>query len=132
MTAGETGDTLFLLTAGSLAVHIPTGEAETRVATLAAPALVGFMAVMMDAPRSATLNAEAACQVYEVAAADFAGLTADRPDLAERLAQISAEMAMENEASREQAARGAAAQADRLQQLKAMFARRLKDLLNNA
>lgn len=129
MKAGETDDTLFLLTTGALAVHIPTGDTETRVATLPAPALAGFMAVMLGAPRSATLTAEAACQVYEIAAADFAGLTADRPDLAERLATLSAEMALENEASREEVARSAVAEADRLQQLKAMFAQRLRDLL---
>ncbi|MGB0504742.1 MAG: cyclic nucleotide-binding domain-containing protein [Pikeienuella sp.] len=129
IAAGEESGSVFLLVRGALDAFVEIEGAESKVATIEAPSLVGFMALAMNQPRSATLRAGAPCLTYEVSAADFAAFADEDPEVMEKLLETSARMALDNEKSKAEGAMSAAQEQDRMKLLKDMFRSRLSDLL---
>lgn len=71
-TKGERGDYFYLIDAGTLYVH---GEDEVSVATQLGPGdHFGEIALLRDAPRTATVRAGTDCTVWRLSAADFYAL----------------------------------------------------------
>ncbi|MEL7465382.1 MAG: mechanosensitive ion channel family protein [Pseudomonadota bacterium] len=127
--AGDESDNLYLLTAGAMDVYIPIEGGETKVATMQAPTLVGFMALAMKQPRSASLYATSASSVYEIDGRDFADFVGRHEALMTSLIESSAKMQLSNEAARRDAALSQQEEAARLSSLKLMFRERLSDLM---
>lgn len=78
---GEYGDALVVIADGSLAVRVRRGEAEVEVARVGAGELVGEMACVDPAPRSATLMALGPAVVAELSRDALHALRAGAPAL---------------------------------------------------
>lgn len=79
---GEQGDTMYLILEGELRVRLVVGGKETILATLGPGEFFGDMALFDHGPRSADGVANVDSAVLKIAAADFARLTEEAPDLA--------------------------------------------------
>ncbi len=71
---GSTGDRFYVLTDGQVEVIYSEGERETRIAELGVGDFFGEMALLHDAPRSATVRALSPVETYTLSANDFAAL----------------------------------------------------------
>jgi MFS family permease len=63
---GEEGDRFYILTSGTLAIGLPEGVKRED-----APGYVGEIALLRDVPRTATVEAETACELWALERADF-------------------------------------------------------------
>jgi CRP-like cAMP-binding protein len=77
---GESGDTMFILVEGNVAISRRLGTTTDdrigqqhvkRLITLSAPQFFGEMSLLEDAERSATVTAATECEVLEISRADF-------------------------------------------------------------
>ena len=92
ITQGQRGTSLFLIARGVVAVLIAVdGEPPKRVASLHAGDFFGEMALLSDGPRSATVKAITACQLYELARHDVDALCKVCPGVKEALRQADQE-----------------------------------------
>ena len=83
---GDPGDSIVLLTGGSLVVTHDTPEGETVILrTLDAGAVVGEIAAFDGRPRSATIRAREDCRLLRIAATEFRALLRRRPEILEQL-----------------------------------------------
>jgi small-conductance mechanosensitive channel/CRP-like cAMP-binding protein len=113
--SGDAGDSMFVVVEGTLAVHVPGGDAaaagddtrplELRRANVLGPGRVfGEMAMLTGEARSATVVPLAAAVLYEIGQTQMAPLLAARPALAEDLARAMAQH-QERDAATAEAAR---------------------------
>jgi CRP-like cAMP-binding protein/Fe-S-cluster-containing hydrogenase component 2/thioredoxin reductase len=76
---GEPGDALYLIRKGSVAVSRRIGGRETVLSYAPAGHYVGEMALMTDAPRTATVRAAVACEAVRLEGEAFKSLIAGNP-----------------------------------------------------
>ena len=82
-SAGDPGDGFYLVESGRVQISVVVGSGETRVlATIGPGDFFGEMAVLDDAPRSATAKAEEETETYFLARAELLGLLERRPQFA--------------------------------------------------
>lgn len=82
---GETGDTLYLITEGSVRILYPGRSQELELARLGPGDFFGEMALLNDEPRSATVIALTPIRVLVLGKAEFRELVADSGEVALRL-----------------------------------------------
>jgi CRP-like cAMP-binding protein len=63
---GDSGDRFYVLTSGTLEIGLPEGAKQE-----VAPAYVGEIALLRDVPRTATVDALTACELWAVERGDF-------------------------------------------------------------
>lgn len=81
--AGDTGDGFYLVESGTVQISAVVGNGQSRVlATIGAGDFFGEMAVLDDAPRSATAKAETVVEVYFLSRSEFLRLIERRPQFA--------------------------------------------------
>jgi di/tricarboxylate transporter/CRP-like cAMP-binding protein len=80
---GEPGDSLYIVSQGTLGVYIAGGDghAEVRVATLRAPACFGEMALLTGEPRSATVRAVGPAEALRLDRTRFVELLRREPTI---------------------------------------------------
>src|SRR5262249_2888588 len=82
-SAGDPGDGLYLVELGRVQISAVVGNGQSRVlATIGAGDFFGEMAVLDDAPRSATAKADADTETFFLARNDLLGLLERRPHFA--------------------------------------------------
>lgn len=97
---GEPGDRLFLVLTGQMHVYVERAGATITYARLHAGECFGEMALLDEAPRSATVQADAPSRCLTLAKEDFLALLASHPQIAlgivqslsQRLRQASAQV----------------------------------------
>lgn len=94
VTEGESGDSLMLLSRGSVAVTKAGGDLGTTsisLAVLGEGAYFGEMSLLTGAPRSATITAEGAVEVFVLDREALEPILADDPAIAEALSKVLVE-----------------------------------------
>ena len=82
-SAGDPGDGLYIVESGRVQISAVVGNGQSRVlATIGPGDFFGEMAVLDDAPRSATAQAEEETETYFLARGDLLGLLERRPQFA--------------------------------------------------
>lgn len=99
--AGDPGDALFIVAAGTVAILAEGtggdgGAVEHRLAELGPGQAFGEMALLSGGTRSATVRAVDAVDLLEIARDDFERLVADDPRLAEAVERLSHGRAISN------------------------------------
>ena len=84
---GDPGDSLFIVESGR--IQISTGESARRIAVLTEGDVLGEMALVTGAPRSASAVAETDCRVWIVLKEDFDRACATSPHLAESVSTLA-------------------------------------------
>ncbi len=87
---GDPGDTFFIVSKGRLSFWVRKGFVEKKATELQPLDYFGETALISDAPRSATVKAETACELFFLHKADFKGILMANPWIAE---EIRAQMA---------------------------------------
>jgi len=85
--SGDPGSALYLVTRGRASVHIKHGDGDIRLATFAAGAVFGELALLDRGPRSATITADDDLEGFGLSEASFAELCRQHPDIAIKLLQ---------------------------------------------
>src|SRR5262245_5534237 len=93
--AGDPGDALYIVAAGSLQVIAP-GSSPRVLAELGGGQTFGEMALLSGGSRTATIRAKTDSELLTIAKADFDHLVADNPHLAEQARKLSHERAISN------------------------------------
>ena len=91
---GEDGDSMFLIASGSVAISksgSEIGAGTVSLATLDAGAYFGEMSLLTGAPRSATVSANGAVEVFVLDREAVAPILASDPRVAETLSKVLAE-----------------------------------------
>lgn len=83
--SGDPGSSLCFVTQGRASVHILYDDGDIRLATLAAGAVSGELALLDRGPRSATIIADEDIKAFGLSQASFAVLCQQQPDLAIKL-----------------------------------------------
>ena len=125
---GETGDVLYLVARGDLAVRVKTDGGEKEVARLGRGALFGEMSVLTGDPRTASVVALGDAALLGIDRDAFHQVLSAEPELAQRLADVIAHRRVELDAAR---AEGAAPQMEKeasnlLGRIRSMFGFRQK------
>lgn len=81
---GDLGDSLFLVVSGAVRVEDEGGT----LAVLRAPSIFGEQALLDPAPRSATVVAVEPCELFELPAAPFHEVVAERPEVVQGLMRV--------------------------------------------
>ena len=83
LTQGASGDSAFLLMAGTVDVHYSSDGGEDRVlSTLERGALFGEAALLTDAPRNASVDALAPCEILELKRGDLLAAMSQKGEVA--------------------------------------------------
>jgi SulP family sulfate permease len=86
VSAGDAADSMHFILDGRVGIMIPAGEGgTTRVRSLGRYTTIGEMGLVSHAPRSATIQSEAASILYVLSAHQFEALKADNPLLGQKL-----------------------------------------------
>jgi small-conductance mechanosensitive channel/CRP-like cAMP-binding protein len=125
---GETGDSLYLIEEGEVAVRLSVDGAEREVATLRAGHFFGEMSLMTGEPRRATVAArvDTLCDVVDKRAVQR--VLDARPQIAEEISRVLAERQAELEGERENLS--AEARARRAAENSSKLLRRIRDFFN--
>lgn len=86
ITAGEIGDELYALTAGTVRV----GDDAAMVTSLSAGSVFGELAVLAPAARSATVTAQSTCELLVLSRSMLLALTSRRPEVMAEIAKVLA------------------------------------------
>jgi CRP-like cAMP-binding protein len=86
---GDPGDSLFIVESGR--IQISTGEEHRQIAVLTEGDLLGEMALVTGAPRSASAVAQTDCRVWIVLKEDFDRALATSPHLADSVSKLATE-----------------------------------------
>ena len=97
---GDAGEDLFLIRTGSVTVSRTIGDKPVVLAYVPAGQYVGEMALVSDAPRSATVEAAVAVEAITLAADPFRRLMADNPAVRERVDRVYKRRLSSNAAAR--------------------------------
>src|SRR5581483_2854756 len=82
---GEDADRMWVLTRGSVSIRLQAEGGARRIASIAAGATVGEMAMLEGGRRSATVTADGAVSAYELSREAFERLLREHPSLGEKL-----------------------------------------------
>jgi sulfate permease, SulP family len=82
---GDSGSSLYLVTRGRASVHLGHDDEGIRLATFAAGAIFGELAVLDPGPRSATVTADEELTGFGLSEASFTILCQKQPDIAIKL-----------------------------------------------
>ena len=95
---GAEGDSMFVLCEGLLDVRIvlQEGQSENSVAKLQAGMFFGEMSALTGEPRSALVVAATDALVFEITKTQIAALIRNRPELAEKIAEVVTERKLRN------------------------------------
>jgi sulfate permease, SulP family len=85
--SGDPGSALYLVTRGRASVHIKHDDGDIRLATFAAGAVFGELALLDRGPRSATITADDDLEGFGLSETSFAELCRQHPDIAIKLLQ---------------------------------------------
>lgn len=98
---GEIGDSLYVIAAGSVGVHVrasgngdaagKTGARPLRIATLHAPDIFGEFSLIDGEARAALVKADTLARLYRLEIEDFYDLLFDQPDITRRLIALLGE-----------------------------------------
>jgi CRP-like cAMP-binding protein/small-conductance mechanosensitive channel len=103
IAAGEPGDSMFVVSEGSLDVVIETSDAPLTVGHLWPGDCVGEMSLFTGAPRSAHVVAREPSVTFEVRKETMSRILEQNPVLVERIAQMIAERQKANETALQRA-----------------------------
>jgi len=78
---GETGDAFYMISTGSVSVNIKKGMSEKKVAGLADGDFFGETALVTDAPRNATVIAEAPTELFVLHKVSFKKILLANPKI---------------------------------------------------
>lgn len=90
MEQGEKGDVAFIILKGSADVLIRTAKGEERVASVGENDFVGEIAILIDVPRTATVQATSSVSALAVSKDDFFKLLRNFPDMALEVMRVLA------------------------------------------
>lgn len=79
---GETGDCAYVIMAGEVEIMAETGAGEIVAATLGQNALFGELALLTNAPRSATIRARGRVETLRISDESFLKLVRENADVA--------------------------------------------------
>jgi anti-anti-sigma regulatory factor len=82
---GDPGSSLYLVTHGRASVHLWHDDGDIRLATFAAGAVFGELALLDRGPRSATITVDEDLAGFGLSEASFASLCQQQPDIAIKL-----------------------------------------------
>jgi CRP-like cAMP-binding protein len=82
---GDPGSALYLVTKGSASVHLRHDDGDVRLATFAAGAVIGELALLDRGPRSATVTVDEDFAAFGLSETSFASLCRQQPDIAIKL-----------------------------------------------
>jgi small-conductance mechanosensitive channel/CRP-like cAMP-binding protein len=95
---GDQGNSMFVIAMGSVEVTLTQADgSELRVAELGVGEPVGIMSLLTGEPRGANVRAKSDLLVYEIGKTAMERVFERRPAIMEKLADMIAEMQMENE-----------------------------------
>jgi CRP-like cAMP-binding protein len=101
LTEGEPGQSLFVVAAGKVKVHVKNpGGRNVELADLGQAAVFGELAALVDRPRSATVTAASACELLELDRATLAAMDARYPGVRATLEELYIERASNRRALR--------------------------------
>jgi len=89
---GDAGDAMYFITGGR--VEVLQGQAGEPMAVLREGAYFGELAILLEAPRNATIRTLTPCEVYELKRADVLGLTRAHPEFGRHLQEAVEERRM--------------------------------------
>jgi CRP-like cAMP-binding protein len=98
---GESADSLYIVRSGRVHVRVQADGAEKEVAQLGPGSYFGEMGLMTGEPRTATVVAEGHVDALRLGKEPFRRLLANRPELAESIAEVLAHRRVELEAVRD-------------------------------
>lgn len=99
---GDAADSLYIVHRGRVRVRVAADGGEREVAQLGTGSYFGEMGLMTGEPRSATVLADGHVTAFRLEKEPFRQLLAQRPELAESIAELLAQRKVELEAAREQ------------------------------
>jgi MFS superfamily sulfate permease-like transporter len=82
---GDPGSALYLVTKGRASVHLRHDDGDIRLATFAAGAVIGELALLDRGPRSATVTVDEDLAAFGLSETSFASLCRQQPDIAIKL-----------------------------------------------
>jgi CRP-like cAMP-binding protein len=83
LTEGAPGDSLLVIASG----HVTIKKGDAEIATLGPGSVIGEMALITGAPRSATAIAKGEVEIFELTRADVEQLAKQKPQIAEELVE---------------------------------------------
>jgi CRP-like cAMP-binding protein/small-conductance mechanosensitive channel len=97
VTMGDAGETMFLISEGTLEVCVPNSAGEMKPVTTLWPGdCLGEMSLLTGAPRSANVNAMTDVVLIEIMKEDLDPLLRDNPKLVDSLSRILADRSRHN------------------------------------
>lgn len=99
ITAGDAGQSMFVLSEGLVSVRIPQGDNELDVAALLPGDFFGEMSVLTGEPRSATIVAVTDTVAFEIDKTDIEHMLESAPSAAAQLSLAVAERRMASQAA---------------------------------
>ena len=122
---GAAGDSMFILVRGTAQVSVARNGAPIRVGALRAGDCFGEMSLLTGEPRTATVRAEADCEVLEISKSVMSEVLHHAPECLEQLSELLANRKMETEGIVREAT-PSEEQADKEREYRATFLRRLR------
>jgi CRP-like cAMP-binding protein len=122
---GAAGDSMFILVRGTAQVSVARNGALIRVGALRAGDCFGEMSLLTGEPRTATVRAEADCEVLEINKSVMSEILHHAPECLEQLSELLANRKMETEGIVREAT-PSEEQADKEREYRATFLRRLR------
>jgi small-conductance mechanosensitive channel/CRP-like cAMP-binding protein len=122
---GAAGDSMFILLRGTAQVSVAKNGALIRVGVLRAGDCFGEMSLLTGEPRTATVRAEADCEVLEISKPIMSEVLHHSPECLDQLSELLARRKMETEGIVREAT-PSEEQADKEREYRATFLRRLR------
>jgi small-conductance mechanosensitive channel/CRP-like cAMP-binding protein len=122
---GAAGDSMFILLRGTAQVSVAKNGAPIRVGVLRAGDCFGEMSLLTGEPRTATVRAEADCEVLEISKPVMSEVLHHAPECLDQLSELLARRKMETEGIMREATPSGEA-ADKEREYRATFLRRLR------
>lgn len=90
---GAAGDAFYIISQGKVGINVKNGlfSFSKQVATLGPGDFFGEMALLSNAPRSATVECLEPCRLFTLLATDFQYIIKENKDLAETMDRIAAQ-----------------------------------------
>ena len=94
---GAEGDSMFIVLRGTVHVSVLRNGVNIRLGTMRSGDCFGEMSLLTGEPRSATIRADADCEVLEISKEVMAGVMRDSPQCLTQLSEILAKRKLEGE-----------------------------------